>query len=85
MGVIARGRGLGGNQLKESATASESVLFRMLQCVPGVSVAKAASILEHYHSVQELLDAFDQQEDERKKETLLSVVCELKWIKCRTN
>ena len=85
LGVIARGRGLGGNQLKESATPSESVLFRMLQCVPGVSAAKAASVLEYYHSVRELLDAFDQQKDEREKETLLSVGCKLRWLQYRTN
>ena len=53
---MARGKGLGSYQLKESATPSEATLFRMLQCIPGVSAAKAAAVIEHYHSVSELVE-----------------------------
>lgn len=73
LGVMARGRGLGGYQLKDSATPSETMLFRMLQCIPGVSAAKAAAVIEHYHSVSELIEAYDQQPSEAEKEMLLIV------------
>ena len=73
LGVMARGRGLGGYQLKESATTSEATLFRMLQCIPGVSAAKAAAVIEHYHSVSELIEAYDRLPSEADKEKLLIV------------
>ena len=74
---MARGRGLGGYQLKELATPSEATLFRMLQCIPGVSEAKAAAVIEHYHSVAELVEAYESLPSEAEKEKLL--VVGVKW------
>ena len=69
---MARGKGLGSYQLKESATPSEATLFRMLQCIPGVSAAKAAAVIEHYHSVSELVEAYESLESEEEKEKMLT-------------
>ena len=81
---MARGKGLGSYQLKESATPSEATLFRMLQCIPGVSAAKAAAVIEHYHSVSELVEAYESLESEEEKEKLLIVG--VKWeVECRIN
>ena len=81
---MARGKGLGSYQLKESATPSEATLFRMLQCIPGVSAAKAATVIEHYHSVSELVEAYESLESEEEKEKLLIVG--VKWeVECRIN
>ena len=48
--------------------SNETVLYRMLQCIPGVSSTKANNVVSHFHSVRELRDACEQE-----GEDLLSV------------
>lgn len=74
LSVITRGRALGSvNQNDPRCVNKETVLYRMLQCISGVSSAKASSVVSHYHSVYELLAAYEAAETEEEKERLLSV------------
>lgn len=74
LSVITRGRALGSvNQSDPRTVNKETVLYRMLQCIPGVSSSKASSVVSHYHSVYELMAAYEAAETEEERERLLSV------------
>ena len=72
LSVVGKGKMLS-NTYNDSMTEKELLLFRILQCVPGVSSTKALSVLQHYKSVAELVNAYASLQTKEMKEDLLSV------------
>ncbi len=73
LSVITRGRALGSFNQEETAVSKETVLFRMLQCISGVSGNKANCIVSHYHSVHALVEAFQSELTEKDRAEMLCV------------
>lgn len=71
-GTVTKKR-IAGAGTQDELNDHEAFLYRLLMCVPGVSSTKAMSVLHHYKSVGELVEAYKQQPSQEMKEDMLSV------------
>lgn len=83
LGVATKSKTFG-ITFQDSFDDQQLVLFRMLQCIPGVSSTKAVAVLSYYHSISELKEAYDKLPTLEMKEDLLSVIA-IKKMRCRIN